>query len=79
MKTVMCDSDAAPHNCLAAGLNKKIVINGVIAKVTAVLAPGAATAAIRITNASAASAEGLPIPAVECRPLPQARSLAEKK
>lgn len=79
MKTTMCDGDATPHNCLAAGLNKKIIVDGVIATVTAVLAPGAVTAAIQITGLRAASAEGLPIPAVECRPAPQTRSLAEKK
>jgi hypothetical protein len=79
MKTVMCDGDAAPHNCLAAGLNKKIIVDGVIAKVTAVLAPGAATAAIQITGLRAVSAEGIEIPAVVCRSLPEVRSLAKKR
>lgn len=79
LKTVICDGDVTPHNCLAAGLNKRIIIDGVIAKVTAVLAPGATTAAMQITRLSAASAEGISIPVAECRLLPQSRSLAEKK
>ena len=79
MKTVMCDGDAAPHNCLAAGLNKKIIVDGAIAKVTAVLAPGAVTAAIQITGLRAVSAEGMEIPAAECRSVPESKSLAEKR
>ena len=69
------------HNCLAAGLNKRIIVNGVIATVTAVLAPGAVTAAIQITGRRiAASAEGRSDPGgVSADRLPRTRSLAEKK
>jgi hypothetical protein len=81
-KTAICDGDATPHNCLAAGLNKRIIVDGVIAKVTAVLAPGAITAAMatmQITGLIAASAEGFPIPVAECTLVTQSKSLAEKK
>jgi hypothetical protein len=49
-KTAICTGNAAATNCLAVGHNTKTVANGVIAKVTAVLAPGATTAPVQITN-----------------------------
>lgn len=79
MKTTMCDGDTTPHNCLAAGLNKRIIVDGVIATVTVVPAPGAATTAIQLAGLRAVSAEGIEIPAVVCRPVPDAASLAKKR
>jgi hypothetical protein len=61
-KMAMCAGNAAAYNCLAVGVNKNTIPSGVIAMVTAVLAPGASTAAISITNALAASAAGDVIP-----------------
>ena len=77
------------YNCLAIGLNTKTIPNGVIAKVTAVLAPGATVSAIQITNPRASSAGGNLIPIIarilsspgardssDCRPLPRPKGLA---
>ena len=63
-KTAICTGDAAAHKCLTVGLNTKIIGNGVIATVTAVLRPGARTAPISITESLGASAAGnlIPIP-----------------
>ena len=61
-KTAMCAGAAAGYNCLAVGLNANTIASGVIAKVTAVLAPGAGAAAISIASSFAASAAGNLIP-----------------
>jgi hypothetical protein len=61
-KTAMCAGTAAGYNCLAVGFNANTIASGVIAKVTAVLAPGASAAAISIANTLAASASGNLIP-----------------
>jgi hypothetical protein len=61
-KTVMCAGEAAGYNCLAVGLNANTIASGVIAKVAAVLAPGAGAAVISIANSFAASAAGNLIP-----------------
>lgn len=64
LKTTICDGAASAYNCLATGLNRRTITNGVIAKVAAVLAPGATAAVIQITNPNAASASGSPISVV---------------
>jgi hypothetical protein len=61
-KTAMCAGSAAGYNCLAVGFNANTIASGVIANVTAVLAPGASTAAISVANSLAASAAGNLIP-----------------
>ncbi len=61
-KTAICVGNSAAYSCLAVGRNQKTIANGVIAKVTAVLAPGATTAAVQITNPRAVSAAGDRIP-----------------
>ncbi len=61
-KTAICSGSAAAYHCLAVGLNTKSIGNGVIAKVTAVLAPGASTPAIVITDSFGASTSGKAIP-----------------
>jgi hypothetical protein len=61
-KTAMCAPSAAGYNCLAVGFNANTIGSGVIAKVTAVLAPGASTVPISIGNSLAASAVGNLIP-----------------
>jgi hypothetical protein len=58
----MCAGDAAAYKCLAVGSNTNTIASGVIAKVTAVLAPGAGAAVISIANSFAASAAGNAIP-----------------
>lgn len=92
LKTAICAGDAGVYNCVAAGLNRRTIVNGIIARVTAVLASGASTAAIQITNPNAASSSGSPVPVVariqpsdgpdispDCRSIPRPGSLAEKK
>ena len=91
-KTAICAGDAAAYKCLAVGANAKTITNGVIAKVTAVLAPGASTATIQITNTLGASAAGYVIPissrikpatgadvSNDCRLLPPPRGTAGSK
>ena len=61
-KTVMCNANADGYNCLAVGSNTKTISKGVIAKITVVLAPEAASATIQVLNPFAASPEGYFIP-----------------
>ena len=61
-KGVICSSASASYTCLAVGVNANMINNGVIAKVTAILAPGATGASIQVTNPFAASPEGYFIP-----------------
>ncbi len=68
-KTAMCSGDASAYNCLAVGTNTKAIGSGIIAKLTAVLAPGATTADILIKSPLGASAAGYLIP-VKSKVLP---------
>jgi hypothetical protein len=61
-KTTICGGDAAAYKCLAVGANTKTIANGVIAKVIAVLAPGASRATMRISDTLGTSAMGYLIP-----------------
>ena len=61
-KTVFCAGDANGYTCLAVGLNAETIADGVVAKVTVVLAPGTSAATILVTGASGASPGGDPIP-----------------
>ena len=92
LKTTICAGDTGVYNCVAAGLNRRAIVNGIIARVTAVLASGASTAAIQITSPNAASGSGSPIPVVArtqpsdgadtfpgCTSIPRPGSLADKK
>jgi hypothetical protein len=54
----MCAANAAGYNCLAVGANANAIGNGIIAKLTAVLAPEATTATIAITSPLGASPAG---------------------
>lgn len=90
MKTAICAGGTGVFNCVAAGLNRRAIVNGVIARVTVVLGSGASTAAIQITNAVAASPSGYAIRVVtfepatgdgvssDCRPLPLSPGSASK-
>jgi hypothetical protein len=91
-KSAMCAGDAAAYNCLAVGLNAKTINNGILARVTAVLAPSATTPIIHMTNPRAASASGnlipivariLPVPGTkdpsDCRVLPRPKGPANDK
>ena len=60
-KTTFCAEDAAAYKCLITGADTKTIPNGVIATVTAVLAPGAHTAIIQVREALGASIGGYPI------------------
>jgi hypothetical protein len=61
-KTAVCAGDETHYNCLAVGANTKIIGNGILAKVTAVLVPSVAKANLQILNPRAASASGDLIP-----------------
>ena len=61
-KTAICAGDAAAYKCLAVGATKTTIANGVVVKVTAIVAPGIHTPTIQITDTFAASAAGYPIP-----------------
>jgi hypothetical protein len=69
-KTSICAGDAAAYNCLAIGANTNAIANGVIATLTAVLAPGFPTPTVQIQSALGASPEGYLIPirvSTDCR------------
>lgn len=57
-KTAVCSGDAAAYKCLTVGMNTGSIHNGVIARLTAVLAPGSTTAPIQIESPLGASAAG---------------------
>jgi hypothetical protein len=57
-KTTFCAGNSDSFNCLAVGLNAKTIGDGVIAKVTATLTPGADSANLAIKSALGASPEG---------------------
>ncbi len=63
-KATFCSNTTASNTCLAAGANAKTIGNGVIAKLTAVLAPGATAlgATMLIQNPLGVSATGYLIP-----------------
>ena len=61
-KTTICRGDAPSLTCLAVGNNTKTIASGIVAKVTAVLAPGGTAAPIQITSALAVSSSGYQIP-----------------
>ena len=70
-KTSICNGDANGYTCLAVGANMNRIANGVIAEVTAVLAPGSPLPTIQIQNAQGASPEGYFLPirvSQDCRP-----------
>ena len=86
-KTMICSGDAAAYNCLAVGTNTKTIGNGIIAKLTAVLAPGVNTPTILIQSGLGASSAGFLIPVIskvipsgradvppDCRPQLQRRA-----
>jgi hypothetical protein len=60
-KTVICTGDGDGCTCLVLGLNAEIIADGVIARITAVLAPGVNEATILITEALGVSAIGDPL------------------
>jgi hypothetical protein len=91
-KTAVCAGVANSYQCLAVGLNRNAIADGVIAKVTATLAPGATRASIQITNTLGSSADGNPIPifssvlsdagariSADCKFLPPLRRPVDKK
>ena len=57
-KTVLCAGDATAYKCLALGANAKSIENGVVAKVTATLAPGVKKTGIALRDALGTSADG---------------------
>ena len=60
-KTAICAGGSAAYKCLAVGANTKTIANGILAKLTAVLVPGATTPIV-ITSALATSVTGNLIP-----------------
>jgi hypothetical protein len=68
-KTVMCAGDSTHYRCLALGTNANPIANGVIAKVTATLAPGATSAAIQIDSPLGTAGDGYMI-SISSRILP---------
>jgi len=61
-KTAICAGDATAYNCLAVGMTTRPIGNGIIVKLTALLAPGASAAPILIKSSLGASAEGFMMP-----------------
>jgi hypothetical protein len=90
-KSAICIGNAAAYNCLAVGLNTNLINNGIITRITAVLAPGASAPIIHIMNPRAASAIGnlmpigvriLPSPDLKdssvCKLLPRPRGVSSR-
>jgi hypothetical protein len=61
-KTAICAGDASAYRCITVGASTKPIANGVIARLTAVLAAGATAPLLAITNPMAVSAAGYMIP-----------------
>lgn len=61
-KAALCAGNGVAFTCLAVGANEKTIGDGVIAKITATLASGAASASIQIANPRAASPGGEQVP-----------------
>ena len=61
-KTTICAGSAAAYNCLVMGANANTIANGVIAKLTAILPPGASGPTVQINNLIGVSAEGYFLP-----------------
>jgi hypothetical protein len=91
-KTLMCAANTVGQNCLAVGTNANAIGNGIIAKLTAVLAPEATTATILITSTLGASSAGYLTPVASrimldrdlgvpppCKPLQVRRRPSENK
>jgi hypothetical protein len=85
-KTAICAGDGTAYNCLAAGTNTKTIGNGIVARINAVFASGAATPPVLIKSSVGASpasylisviSKVLPTADVEappaCRPRPETR------
>ena len=78
-KTTFCAGNSDSFNCLAVGLNANTIGDGIIAKVTATLAPGVDSANLMIKFAMGASPEGYLVSVIaisgaaayaSCRPPP---------
>jgi hypothetical protein len=61
-KNAICAGDATAYNCLTTGTAKQGITDGIIAKVSAILAPGATQPAILIKSALGTSPTGHLIP-----------------
>jgi hypothetical protein len=61
-KTVVCAPNPSGYACVAEGLNANTLSSGVVARVTAVLAPGAINPSIQVLNPLAATREGYFMP-----------------
>jgi hypothetical protein len=57
-KTTFCAGGASSFDCLAVGVNANMIGDGIIAKVTAALVPGADSANLAIKSSLGASREG---------------------
>jgi hypothetical protein len=57
-KTVFCAANASTYTCMAVGANAKTIADGVIARVTVMLAIDSTAATIRIGNPIGASIDG---------------------
>jgi len=61
-KTALCAGDATAYKCLTVGTAEKAIDDGIVARVTAVLASGATTATIEIKDALGTSPSSHVIP-----------------
>jgi hypothetical protein len=69
MKSAMCSGRATAYRCIIVGANAEAVPNGMVARITLVLAPGSPAAKVTLGNAMAAAADGHLIPVAECSTL----------
>lgn len=68
-KTALCDGNADAYNCMAVGISRRSIGNGVIARLIASLVPGNTSAQLSINSAIGSSLAGFYVP-VYSRVLP---------
>jgi hypothetical protein len=57
-KTALCDGNADAYNCMAVGIGRRSIGNGVIARLIAALVPGNSSAQLSINSTLGASLAG---------------------
>ena len=60
-KEIHCSGGPGSHLCLLAGLNSKVMSNGVVAALSVTLTPGTSTATIQVTQTLGVGISGAPI------------------
>ncbi len=60
-KTVVCTGDTALYRCLGVGANAEMIPNGIVARISATLAPDSHSAVLQIVEALGSTPDAAPI------------------